>query len=169
VKKYFAKYLPVEGEIKEGDKIAFEGNMNDILTFGTEVIPPKKYSDKKVELFLCGRDIQVGDTIYADNNYPNGIIISEEIFQTYESIKYLTNPHFKVIGKITKDAIWVKDGDEFDVEELLIPYRQRSFCLQSPYYDDEIINTKITDKKLKIDKNNFYHDIKIKGPCGHFH
>ena len=140
MKKYFAKYLPVD-----------------------------RLASSKVELFLCCRDIQVGDTIYTGDSYLNGITITKEVFQTYTSIKGLTNPHFKVIGKISKKAIWVKENDEFDEEELRVPYRMRSFCLRSPYYEDEIINTKITDKKLKVDTNNFYYSIEVLGPCGHYH
>lgn len=68
--KYFAKYLPVEGEIKEGDKYLFA---NRILSMTKEIIEKERsyldMSDEelsnmdiregrriKVKLFLCSRD-----------------------------------------------------------------------------------------------------------------
>ena len=68
--KYFTKYLPVEGEIKEGDKYLFA---NRILSMTKEIIEKERsyldMSDEelsnmdiregrriKVKLFLCSRD-----------------------------------------------------------------------------------------------------------------
>jgi len=57
---------------------------------------------------------------------------------------------FKVIGKVSKEALWVKDGDEFDDDEL-------------------IANGYGVNWNKDGDRNGFLYTLKIKGPCGHFH
>lgn len=99
-KEYFAKYLPVEGEIKEGDKfIHTELNEKGIYTainidanfidsvrgegdeFSDPVVPIRYC--KKVKLFLCSRD----------------------------------NPD-EIIGEVSEDAKWVKEDMEFSQEDI---------------------------------------------------
>lgn len=137
-KPYFAKYLPVEGEIKEGDKVFHKG---EILTaksydswftkwdFVEKSIPPVEYDKdcKKVKLFLCSRDIQVGDKIRNDRR---GIIDAE--ITSFDSngvtltlkggnLKYpfdtATNDEcYKVIGEISNPDI--SKEQEFSEEEI---------------------------------------------------
>jgi hypothetical protein len=89
MKKYFAKYLPVEGEIK------------------------------KVKLFLCSRNIEVGDKYYYNGTETD--ICDSEI--RLEQIKEQEEKHgqkrFKVIGEISPEAIWVKEEDGFDEDDIL--------------------------------------------------
>lgn len=79
MKKYFAKYLPVDGEIKKGDEYINSEIKVGEPTYGKIYIglplviemghKGVGYKDKdyfrkymrKVKLFLCSRDIQVGD------------------------------------------------------------------------------------------------------------
>ena len=151
MKKYFAKYLPVEGEIKEGDvalnkqgyglsrvgkkvegSIA-EFEMHTMRPYESDVTPGKmctrtsnsyKQYEQKVKLFLCSRDIQADDELY----YPEGVEdkIRKEYNrysdgnETYEqwflgSIKWILSLGVcKVIGQISPEATWVKEGDEFN-------------------------------------------------------
>lgn len=111
--KYFAKYLPVEGEIKEGDMaITIRGEIFQATKENNDPI----YGDKRIKLFLCSRAIYVGDMITLDGvefiHYDEGEV--DSIW--YEHIK----KGFKVIGEISKDAAWVKEGDEFNEDELLL-------------------------------------------------
>lgn len=119
---YFAKYLPVEGEIKYGDKVTVPelGIADYILPESAKV--PRGW--KKVKLFLCSRDIKVGDK--ATVEWENGDIeVNKEILMIEEDGKIY---HFsdgwcykelayKVIGEISPQVTWVKDGDEFSDED----------------------------------------------------
>lgn len=77
-KQYFAKYLPVEGEIRKGMKyILTEGSNLGAYTTGyigtaaIDFIPEAQefQGGKILKLFLCSRDIQVGDKVRSFN-YP---------------------------------------------------------------------------------------------------
>lgn len=119
-KTYFCKYLPVEGDIKEGDLIS-KNEVNRIPSLAQKIFLHKYKKDGfyKVKLFLCSRDIQVG------NKYINPIYPDKEQEMTYESFKNKSTwsynkDNFKVIGEISKDAIWIKEGDEFDADKVKI-------------------------------------------------
>jgi len=102
-KKYFAKYLPVEGEIKE-DYMALNPSNNKIVRVNKACLKNLVTSEwKKVKLFLCSKDIQVED--YKE---PGKIYIFHDG----------SEEPFKVIGEISPDAVWVTEGMEFDDDEL---------------------------------------------------
>lgn len=93
MKQYFAKYLPVEGGIKIGDKFSLDGEIliaEDILyapkTLNGEIklLDTQKQLDarKKVKLFLCSRD--TGNSI----------------------------------GELSEKVQWVKENQEFDESEI---------------------------------------------------
>lgn len=123
-KLYFAKHLPVEGEIKEGDHYLFNNN-NDIAT--KDVINEIKLHSEgytRAKLFLCSRDIKVGDKVQGtiltgDNVY----VTDEQGYNLKENIHNISLKEaqimdaFKVIGEISPEAIWVKEGDEFNITE----------------------------------------------------
>lgn len=119
-KPYFAKYLPVKGEIK-------------------------------AKLFLCSRDIQVGDKYFHDDFYPypvgdiadtNTKVMNAHMMVSNEGEDYEGDWSYKVVGEISPEATWVKEGDEFDEDEV-------SRC----FYGKECPGGKV----------------KIKGLCGGFH
>jgi hypothetical protein len=127
MKTYFAKYLPVEGEIKEGDYF-IRSKCNTIMHAGDISITEKanllKYP--KAKLFLCSRDIQVGDRVWnQDSGYGEvkeidiegetlGVKYDLQDYEVEEDFKYIV----KVIGEISPEAKWVKEGDEFDEGEV---------------------------------------------------
>lgn len=84
--KYFTKYLPVEGEIKDGDTYLFDGKIQtckvSIIKELEEFYGRKITEYQKVKLFLCSRDIETS------------------------------------LGEISPSAIWVKEGDEFEEEDI---------------------------------------------------
>lgn len=194
-KKYFAKWLPVEGEIKDGDYWQHPDGPVFPYTEAHAKGPIKTLKPKKVKLFLCSGDIQVGDNIlwekqtycadekYKDyigkvykleaplgkglgmivlkNYYPkksidecrNSIItsmsrwnkewtkeqIEENAIRNQETsgdlhlkVGYNISEYdvIKVIGEISPEAKWVKEGDEFDSSDLL--FQEKYFEMGNP-------------------------------------
>lgn len=150
-KPYVAKYLPVEGEIKIGDRVESEssGKQKVLVTGITKkgdyitdepdfyepdsyfVLPKKKAKKFSKQLFLCSRDIQVGDTVWDTVNHKFEEVETSFIAENTEHAKnvhcwYLKRPSneckvfnearllIKVIGEISPEATWVEEGDEFD-------------------------------------------------------
>jgi hypothetical protein len=166
--KYFAKYLPVEGEIKElGDRYITTDYPNEIFkVYDLHSIEDFGLKNKgtKVKLFLCSRDIQVGDIVLC--NYIGGkekewkVVDKADKSTTNIFIKTaLKLGAYKVIGEISPDALsYVKEGQSYDESEL-------ELCSSlGEGYDPKYLREIETLKK--------HHDgiyVKIKGSCGHFH
>lgn len=72
---------------------------------------------------------------------------------------YLQSQLFKVIGPISPEATWVKEGDEFDKTQLLVLEWGGSSIRKH-------INM-IDFSTLKM--GTTYPKIFVKGLCGHFH
>lgn len=194
---YFAKFLPVEGEIKEGDycydkyfgfgkaimdgelcfHIPREGNIGSITT------PISRNLDDKrpYKLFLCSRDIQSGDKAYQEFGDKT---ISEEydfpkVFDNWTWAYKNSVPNhtvhidnlFKVIGEISKDAIWVKEGDELNEEQIEEWYwhlTQNCYAI-SVKFGEELFNK--SHNSFENNKEVFKRGVfKIKCPtCKNFH
>lgn len=160
--KYFTRYLPVEGEIKAGDKYI----RKNAPQWGVSIACacPDQILWKKVQLFLCSRDIQVGDSYHFDVGYASGekVADQEDVTQLH-----LENNPFKVIGPISPKATWVKEGDEFEedqVQEWFWHKNQKAFMFRA---DEEWV-----PKFLEISKDKDWYErghYMIKGPCGYFH
>lgn len=170
---YFTKYIPVEGEIKEG-YVLYDNNIHhtgrtsitpdttiwlrrntslesDAIFDRNSEIEVYKSDCKKVKLMLCSRDIQVGDEIFVDVNggeYHRVIDIVEDSIDC-ESFNGISNETFKreqcckVIGEISSEAL------------SYVKEGQEFEFLKECY----ISNSEIGQLKT----------FKIKGPCGHFH
>jgi len=132
-KLYFAKYILVEGEIKEGESVIDEHKtLHKVAHIGQGYIyntdMAALYNPKKVKLFLCSRD----------------------------------NPE-QVLGEVSDKAVWVKEGDEFDENEIEL------------WGHTITPNTRQAIRTVGFDKYKEYMKefqkliVKIKGPCGHFH
>lgn len=168
--KYFCRYLPVEGEIKKGDWAFYNNILHQVQYDNNNLI-----GWKKVKLFLCSRDIQVGDKVRCKFSTS-----TEEFTGEVESIMewggaYVINPDesqgflgkpcpllketYKVIGEISPDATWVKEGDEFEVEDIAYEdYRGATHNLK-----DLLIDFK--DDLQHLPEGPWL----LRGPCGHFH
>lgn len=160
--KYFAKYLPVEGEIKKGDITDYGLIVKPIFRSGKSwrVKQDDNYIDlkydvlpKKVKLFLCSRDIpKKGDYVVNNLDLLHGIAQHD-----LNEGEIKDNEYTKVIGEISREAIWIKEGDEFDEEDWRFV----------TYADD--INPILLDKTKQWDRKKYPVNLEIKGPCGHFH
>jgi len=146
--KYFVKYLPVEGEIKKGDKL-FDPPMHrmgvmEALT-DNEGIRIKAKGGTKVKLFLCSRDIDWTKCTTLETHIP---------FKQKDE----NDLPFQVIGEISPEATWVKEGDEFDESSVSEVWQGT----------DNVVGT---DAGPDDYYKNLNHPswFKIKGPCGHFH
>lgn len=148
MKKYFAKYLPVEGEIK------FPANIYCLseglrLNCQSMVCPDCRLA----KLFLCSRDIKVGDKVRSDKE---------------PHIEYELNDGnnrallFKVIGEISPEATWVKEGDDFDEDEwmpMLAWGSEDFYSYQEGEVKEIFYSNPLQGWEIKILCNN----------CKHFH
>jgi hypothetical protein len=142
MKKYFAKYLPVEEPIKKGDTYYF-GPAEEVLICQDEEEAERcnthtviKRGSKKVKLFLCSRDIQVGDTFKSNQGLKYeeffegkvSKIDGDDIYTEVERVPFsystliVIEGWYKIIGEISPKAKWIKDEDEFDEDEILRTY-----------------------------------------------
>lgn len=197
MKQYFAKYLPADGEMKEGDRVYFDDPNKNLTDFGDwsgyallsgignghYMIDLRHITTdadlknlKKVKLSLCSRDIQVGDKV--------------KLHQTKDEYK---QQNFNVDGKVvSKDqyqcVIHIRTGENY-LFEVPVP---NNYCMKvigeiSPQATwvkerDEFDETMIADLNHAGFISKFQHHltaqelrnkgqwkIAIKGPCGHFH
>lgn len=117
--------------------------------------------NKKVKLFLCSRDIQAGDTFF--DNVGRKWENAEECYakvarEANEKNFEYGKGSYKIIGEISPNAIWVKEGDEFDEEEI-----NKMADLSSTFHDN-------FEPWIEGRENLGYKCVVfIKGPCGHFH
>lgn len=178
MKTYYTKYLPIEGEIKVGDYVknnldGLEGKT--IRSISKEEINDKEYS--KLELFLCSRDIQIEDhamELLTTGEYDIFQIDTEN--DIYDDM-IADKRQFKVIGKVSKDAFWVKDGDEFDDNEINLQWYDDSGSsditwtnINEFFDEDDIIDNYIYAGKSYWDYlSGDIKRVQLKGPCGHFH
>jgi hypothetical protein len=165
MKKYFAKYCSDEGEINEGDKVRHNGQIVTILkkegegdTYKTDGFPVYGSNLQKVKLFLCSKDIEIGDKCREFNNIDKEIIADWDEVTT--SIEYPGFVYFKILGEISTEAKWVKEGDEFDEDEIA----HHKICHDSPYNMGCCFHCSRSKGCDSTDYNYL-----IKGHCGHFH
>ena len=102
MKKYFTKYLPVSGVIKEGETFISKGKV------GKSYSKDYRLTDAKpCKLFLCSGDIDFVKELQEDpssvNIYHDGSL-----------------PSFKVIGQISPDVSNISEGQEFNEEDVKI-------------------------------------------------
>lgn len=141
---------------------------------------------KKVKLFLCGRNIQDGDTIYSelDKQYHKVEYGVESGYSTFIPSGYwacdrydagssvgkmvVSIPKYnsyKVIGEISPDALsYVKADEEYTEEQLSFYYRDETNKIIPFSYGKGIGK----DPKGTM-WEKYSRTIQILGPCGKFH
>lgn len=219
---YFSKFLPVDGEVKLGDHFIDTGVMNLI---GKRANKEGDYSGyQKVKLFLCSRNIQIGDKVkttvvlnsnkaWSNDTYANfrgkfqkvvgsdyEFIVTGTTningggFTTEDNIIICKYNSFKVIGEISTDATWVKEGDKFSEDQVRllkavnVKYHTRAHAGTDvmnlgykpvDYYTPNIIQDRLERwhsepeqygiSSSECDDIVFVHTVEILGQCGHFH
>ncbi len=195
---YFAKYLPIEGEIQEGDKFIvpteymsdldlYFNNIGECTSISEEVYHYKslctiggtinsgvfkKDNPQKVKLFLCSRDIQLGDKYFKEGDEflhteeTKELVSYMSIFNTNQGEKQVPShslhsmPIYKVMGEISPEANWVMEGDEFEENQI------KHWC-----NNNDVGLTVFCSQCNPV--HEWYdckkHIIKILGPCKHFH
>lgn len=146
-KKYFAKYLPIEEEIKEQDIILYKNSILKVDEFT---------HDNTVVVFnLDGSESEHNEI---NENVFKELAIKVKLFLCIKEIK--KGDEFKVVGEISENAIWVKEGYEFDEKDIKKGYLdgEQSFWLPENWYKNLVIND---PKKAKT----FSEIILIECPC----
>lgn len=186
-KKYFTKYLPVEGEIKVGDvylqNLIGIGFPNEIRIYTGGKLEAR---DKKVKLFLCSRDITVDDFGTTYHSSEDTLIATENTHWRIKDFGY-----YKIIGEISPDVTWVKEGAEFSEDEVIPFWRISIETWSSAHKGNNVMDLGserypeyFTEGRIKTilqyycDENYisartvekpFVAYYELKGPCGHFH
>ena len=154
--KYFAKYIPIAGTPKIGDmalkpSIDYEGMFGQILSTGKYVeevddddLTSESFKEfKLVKLFVCSSDFDLDYTVTNTDTGESRLISTDAELQLARMQRGIL---LIKMGEVSKYATWVKEGDEFNKEELFangIGYNWH------PKH-----------------KCGFFQ---VKGPCGHFH
>jgi len=147
MKKYFAKYVPIEGKVKEGYHL--DKNKNEIIYYNGDYGDVKPSFLIPVKLCICTREIKIGD-MAKDTKQPltDFYVDEKDIIRIKSGTDELYSQMdlYKVVGKISSEASWVKEGDMFDREDLMA-------------------------NGVGVNWNDTYdnYTFKIKGKCGRFH
>jgi hypothetical protein len=155
--KYFVKYPPVEGEIEKHDY--WQAKSGDIIPAGSGeriLHHANEVGCKKVKLFLCSRDIQVGDEVQNGDGELCKIPNEADLRNAKE------HGFFKILGEISPEATWVKEGDDFDEEEIEFWDKTEDHPTDKSYLHKWL-------KEGRVDYVLKYFYFKILGPCKHFH
>lgn len=186
-KTYFAKWLPVEGEIKEGDfSILASGRVLPVNEGRYRMLKRTgRPHVTKVKLFLCSRDIQDNDKVYYQDSNSNegGSDWSGEAtvmyYQNDLKMFMIDLVHtttgvaeeeiFKIVGEVSPAALsYVKEGDEFDESDIMLGMLGPDEYENESFYPDKAFNWKLEKNHPDIFAR-YTRGVKVKGPCEHFH
>jgi hypothetical protein len=120
MKKYFTKFLPVEGEPKRGDIVMDTEGIcvywGDRSIFGLQYRSEKMISyinkPRRAQLMLCSTELSDGDKAWTiiGNCYDN--------FRSWYEKEFW----IKVIAPISKGAKWLKEGQELTESQIVNIY-----------------------------------------------
>ena len=130
MKKYFAMYTPIEGKVEVGDNYFF-GPAEERLVCQDEAEAERcnqhfliSKNSKRLQLSLCTDEIKIGDKVYHPS-YNGG----KCILATKENEADVLGGA-AIVGKISLDAHWVSEGDEFDDYEVKYEYTDDAWHIQ---------------------------------------
>ena len=164
MKKYFAKYLPVEGEMEDGDiyksKFRVEHKFYHYVKFNknNSTIPKDDFLGRH-KLFLCSNDIEVGDEYIS----VDGSSIVKTLCRAKNSF---LKGSYKIIGEISRDALlFVKEGDEFTLEEVkeiskIEMFEEEHFQYNEDKKDwDKVPIEQVLEDQVKSQENCYKYEI----------
>lgn len=170
--KYFTKYLKVEGKATvNGCNQCEIGEVIKIREDNYRYLGNNEF--EKVKLFLCTRDIQVGDEIVCDEDISKKAVVesltSSGLIRLRVNKEFYTevqNSCFKVIGELSKDAIWITEGMEFEEEDINRQFYDDSGSSESCWFNYNKLHTEEDWAETPED----WKRIQIKCPtCKTFH
>ena len=159
MKKYFVKYLRVDGDVKEGDM--YVSHLSE---------PPQRMGPinfwsfplYKVRPYLCSGELEIDvddeflhETLATKTKHTCTERPSEQCVIGDDNINYFKGFCYKIVGEISPRADWVKDDDEFDEDEINI-------LSECPNY-----NRKHMWKDCSC-KMGFVNGVYLKDSTGHF-
>jgi hypothetical protein len=147
----------------------------------------------KIKMYLCSRDIQAGDTVFfrlasgavekqlkcvevfeddrIDGSKAITVVLEDGEYKVHTTPDE-TNQCYKVIGEVSQNALWVKPGDEFNLEDLKRGYKPARFSSMIVGLVDYTVEQIIQEQnylKKTINGIELHTVYQIMGPCGHFH
>lgn len=153
MKPYFVKYFAVDGEVSTGDFFIERGHVYGPMDAATAANIRKGFVPaRKAVRYLCYRDTQNVKSINIDQQQ------WQEMSRSEKDEHLLSIGQYKVIGEISPEATWVKEGDEFDDKDIEV---YTIDVLENRYIPISIEEKRVIERSKSI--------IKIKGSCGHFH
>lgn len=109
----------------------------------------------RAEMFLCTKDIKVGDRWYLHDSIDD--VIGSNIRKEKDDWGSIMQKNaYKRIGVISPDATWVEDGEEIKEEDI-------RWAIHKPYEEVD------WDSYKNWLESPWHKDVQIKGSCGHFH
>jgi hypothetical protein len=149
------KFLEVEGDIKNGDSYIQKGDIGRKIwhnfRYSGMVLDMNDY--QLVKPFLCLENYDTNDCSF---HYLDGKFIKEP-YPYDEDGGEPTGRVGGVLGIISPDATWIKDGDKYN------EYNAFPRHTHGPEPEEAIIYLDDNDEPTDIPMYN------LKGPCGHFH
>lgn len=122
--KYFTKYIIAKEQPKNGDKIMHPTIKGVIIEYNKLV--NQSFYDlgwRKVNLYLCSKDIKVGDKVY-----PNYLVYEDGSEGRPEGywmhLSAVTLYDFKVFAQVSPAATWVKEDQRFDEKDFKLVYKR---------------------------------------------
>jgi hypothetical protein len=182
-KLYFAKFIPIDGDIMENDWYITYHNGSPISVEQSISEGPLHILDeerghasiKKAKLMLCSRDIQVGDTCkhFTTLNGYNDVIVKDKddfgctIRGDYTKGHAFSKDLIKVIGEISPEAKWLRGGEEFDEDQILRDILVKEYDSEAEEYEYTHFHPKGNEvfKLGQYEKFIEEKPIKIECPC----
>jgi len=125
--KATAEYLPVEGEIKYGD--LYIHKYAGVNKWDHANPPSKELGHRLAKPFAVTQELKVGDEVHHIDESTGIIQDTDYNDQPEVDVKWTSKPAdknrasrtsieylHKVLGELSPDATWVKEGEEIEVE-----------------------------------------------------
>ena len=112
-----------------------------------------------IKLFLCSKDIQIGDQFYWRDQLSNNLW-TKEYAQDKKNHEEFDSVTFKIVGEISPKAIWIKEGDEFDDYEEWYFSEATNHFIMKKLPNDKIqwqLKEPSTKLKVKCSQCNTFH------------
>lgn len=180
--KYVVRFIPIDGEIEEGDWIYDKISYGKCLRSGSDGIEHSMFGGvhnpadyKRVKLFLCSRDIKLDDWLTCAKT---GQEMHVDVHILGSIKEGLLPDDYKVIGEISPEAGWVSNNESIKETDVQFVVKEDNWYEEKIIPTEELFILAKTKDSLTSDLQPgkewvFYSAkkyIKILNPhCKHFH